>query len=65
MGAIIVWNLGRALRLEASRSWIHAAAAAAWIGYLTWALTSPEIIDFRIAPLLGALCAAARGYDER
>ena len=40
-------------------SWFLAAAAAAWITYLIWSLTSPEILDFRMAPLWGAVVAAS------
>jgi hypothetical protein len=40
--------------------WQPAAAAAVWAAFLLWGMTSPEIIDFRFAPLLGALVAAIR-----
>jgi O-antigen ligase len=36
-----------------------AAALAAWLAYLLWSVSSPEILDFRIAPLWGLLLAAA------
>jgi len=35
-----------------------AAALASWICYLIWSLTSPEILDFRMAPIWGFLLAA-------
>ncbi len=38
-----------------------AACSAAWVGYLVWAVASPEIIDFRVAPLLGLLVGCAAG----
>jgi hypothetical protein len=38
--------------------WPLAAAVAIWAAYLMWGITSPEIIDFRVAPLLGAVAAA-------
>jgi len=37
--------------------WFVVAAAAAWVAYLAWSVTSPEIYDFRLAPLWGALFA--------
>lgn len=37
----------------------HAAALASWISYLVWSLSSPEILDFRMAPIWGFLLAAA------
>ncbi len=36
-----------------------AAASAAWIVYAIWSLTSPEILDFRMAPLWGWLLGAS------
>jgi O-antigen ligase len=39
--------------------WVLAAAAAVWVAFFVWGLTSPEIINFRVAPLLGALVAAS------
>ncbi len=44
--------------VEGVRDWRSGAAGLAWAGYWIWAVTSPEIIDFRMAPLLGALTAA-------
>jgi hypothetical protein len=41
--------------------WILSAAAAVWIGLLVWGVSSPEIISFRLAPVLGALVAVAAG----
>jgi hypothetical protein len=45
-----------------------AALAAAWVGYALFAASSPEFINFRVAPLLGLLVAAmppARPPDSR
>lgn len=42
-----------------------AAAAAAWAAYLVLALSSPEIINFRVSALLGLLLAATAGSRER
>lgn len=41
----------------ASHQWFFAAAFSAWIAYLLWSVTSPEIYDFRMAPIWGALVA--------
>ncbi len=35
-----------------------AAATAVWVTVLTWSVACPELIDFRVAPLLGLLVAA-------
>jgi len=53
------WTLRRALGTDdrEARAFL-AAAASAWIGYCVWSLTSPEILDFRMAPLWGLLIAA-------
>ena len=45
-----------ALRIDA---WAARAAASAWIGYLVWSVSSPEILDFRMAPVWGAVVAVA------
>jgi hypothetical protein len=40
------------------------AAAASWIVYAIWSLTSPEILDFRMAPLWGwllSVCVSRAG----
>lgn len=42
------------------RRWVAAATAAVFGAYLVWGVTSPEIIDFRVAPLLGAMFAASQ-----
>lgn len=44
---------------RAHEPWLPAAAGAVWVAYLLWSVTSPEILDFRVAPILGALLAAA------
>jgi hypothetical protein len=41
-----------------------AAASAAWIAYSVWAITSPEIVDFSMAPLFGLLVAAGADVGE-
>jgi hypothetical protein len=38
-----------------------AAASGAWVGCLALAVSSPEILNFRVAPVLGLLLAAAAG----
>jgi len=42
-----------------SRS-LSAAAVVVLGAYLVWGVTSPELIDFRVAPLLGAIFAASQ-----
>jgi hypothetical protein len=60
IGLLVGWTLARGVRERAvaNADWLAAAAAAVWFAYLTWDLTSPEILDFRAVPLLGALLAA-------
>lgn len=63
LGALIGWivwtvrSIGRADDPE-GRAFL-VAAAGAWIAYSVWSLTSPEILDFRMAPLWGWLLAVA------
>lgn len=47
-----------ALRGRPESQWLFAGAAAGWLAYLVWSVTSPEIYDFRFAPLWGVLIAA-------
>ena len=52
----IVWTVGGVLRADnPGMRAFPAASAAAWIVYAVWSLTSPEILDFRMAPLWGWL----------
>jgi hypothetical protein len=37
----------------------HGAASAAFLGYALWSLVAPEILDFRNAPIWGAVLGAA------
>lgn len=61
--AITAWTVHRSRR---TRAWAPAAAAAAWVAYLLWSVSSPEILDFRLAPLWGVLVAiSARGAEDR
>lgn len=54
------WIAARAWKLRRRpESWFLAAAASSWIAYLLWSFTSPEILNFRMAPLWGAVVAAA------
>lgn len=61
--ALLLW-LGHAVaaRRAAGDEWgraFAAAAATAWAAYCAWSVTSPEILDFRMAPLWGLLVASA------
>ncbi|MCD4750252.1 MAG: hypothetical protein K8R59_12850 [Thermoanaerobaculales bacterium] len=62
LGAVASWltfTIGklRSAHLMSDRAF-PAAATAAWVAYLIWSMTSPEILDFRVAPLWGWLLAA-------
>ncbi len=63
LGAIAAWilwtmrQIGRATDPDA-RAFLTAAATA-WIVYAVWSLTSPEILDFRMAPLWGWLLSTS------
>lgn len=54
---IVVWTFRRALagRRSGYANWLLAASASGWLAYLIWSVTSPEIYDFRMAPIWGAL----------
>ncbi len=55
------WTASQAWRRrsEPGEQWMLAAALGCWVAYLLWGVSSPEIIDFRVAPLLGAVVAAS------
>ena len=55
---VVVWTYRRARKYKGSEGWFLTGMAAAWGAYLVWSMTSPEIYDFRMAPLWGALVAA-------
>jgi hypothetical protein len=62
LGLWIAWTLRQALaEQDPRRRGFLAAAATAWLAYCVWSLTSPEILDFRMAPLWGLLLAASVG----
>ena len=60
-GAIGCWLVTPRLEIRRTRatSAVHLpiAALAIWITYLVWAVLSPELIDFRVAPLIGMMVA--------
>ncbi len=58
--AVVAWTVAAGVRRYRSGGdgWFELSAAAAWGAYLVWSVSSPEIYDFRIAPLWGALIAA-------
>ncbi len=71
LGALIGWigwtvrSIGRVADTEARAFLV--AAAAAWVVYAVWSLTSPEILDFRMAPLWGwllAVCSVVQAGRE-
>ncbi len=45
-------------RRSGPNGWYGAGAISVWVGYSLWGLSSPEIVDFRCAPLLGSMIAA-------
>lgn len=58
-------SIGQSLFLQrvhpdatADERWLAPAVAAALVGYSVWSITSPELLDFRVAPVLGAAIAA-------
>jgi len=54
------WTAAAARKHRSSPAGLFLAAmSAAWAGYAVWSLTSPEFINFRIAPLWGLLLAAS------
>jgi hypothetical protein len=63
---VAVWTAASAWagRGRPAESWVLASGAAVWAAYLLWGVSSPEVIDFRVAPLLGALVAACVGCSR-
>lgn len=63
LGALIGWIVWTfrsiAVVADSEARTFLAAAAAAWVAYAVWSLTSPEILDFRMAPLWGWLLAVS------
>jgi len=58
LSAWIVWTFRQIKRSEnPSVQTFLIAAATSWMVYAVWSLTSPEILDFRMAPLWGWLLA--------
>ncbi len=57
---ILAWTFRRALaeRQSGSHAWLLAACVSAWLAYLIWSVTSPEIYDFRMAPIWGVMIVA-------
>jgi O-antigen ligase len=62
--AIAVW-LARLAMGRRRAWWFVGSVAAAWVTYLLWSVTSPEILDFRVVPVWGVVLAAAARSDER
>lgn len=56
--AIWSWRVGRADGLAAAARALPRAVAAAWAAFGLWGLSSPELVNFRVAPLWGLLIAA-------
>jgi len=54
------WIVGRVLRGRdrGGLIWLPAGVGAAWGAYLAWGVTSPEIYNFRVAPIWGTVLAA-------
>ncbi|MFI5166986.1 MAG: hypothetical protein ACHQQS_10225 [Thermoanaerobaculales bacterium] len=57
---IVAWTARSAFTLRGRHEgqWLLGGATTAWLAYLVWSVTSPEIYDFRMAPIWGALVAA-------
>ncbi|RLE22984.1 MAG: hypothetical protein DRJ65_12770 [Acidobacteria bacterium] len=62
----IAWTIAAVLRTENphTRAFLTAAATA-WIVYAVWSLTSPEILDFRMAALWGWLLSISVSWASR
>jgi hypothetical protein len=58
MGSLVAWS--RRAPAGAARRFL-AASTGAWAGLLVLAVSSPEILNFRVAPVLGWLLAASAG----
>lgn len=56
--ALVSWRIG-------AEAWFTSVAVACWVAYLLWSITSPEIYDFRVAPLWGGLIAASLHEVQR
>jgi len=58
----VLWSAAQASRRARSPDdrWVSAATAVVFGAYLVWGVSSPGIIDFRVAPLLGAMLAASQ-----
>ncbi len=64
--AALAWARGsvRTARSGAAGGDWAPAVAAAWCAYLAWAFTSPELTDFRNAPLFGLVLASLAGLRQ-
>lgn len=65
LGSFVVVPLRRAFAASGGERRLLAAVGAAWTGTVVLAVSSPEIINFRVAPLLGLLLAMALAEDSR
>ena len=67
LAAFVLWSAAHALQRAGPSDdrWVLAATAVVFGAYLVWGVTSPELIDFRVAPLLGAIFAASQMVRER
>ena len=61
VGTWIVWTVRFLLPRDRA---FGAAAVVAWLVYCVWSLTSPEILDFRMAPLWGWLVSVSAALRE-
>ncbi len=63
LGSLVVWifwtvRSARRVSYPTRRAFLTTATGV-WIVYLVWSVTSPEILDFRMAPLWGWLVSAS------
>ncbi|MCB1054700.1 MAG: O-antigen ligase family protein [Acidobacteria bacterium] len=69
LGALALWllYLWRACRQasDGGRRALFAALLASWAAYCVWSIASPEILNFRLAPLWGLTLALAAMLEER
>lgn len=63
--AVLAWALREGVRRAGGERgrWAVTALGVGLVAYLVWSVVSPEIYDFRVAPLWGVLIAAAVASD--
>jgi len=67
LAALGLWGLSVAILARSASPGLDKrlslALLAAWLAYCVWSISSPEILDFRIAPLWGLLFGSLRRHS--